>query len=408
MPAATTDLAPFRLSDAQLADIRDDFTQALRDGLSGQNPQLKCLPAYLPKPTRPPAGEACVIDLGGTNLRAGGVRVGPGTSDMLGVVNKDDRLMTEAKQPGKIRPADFFDRQAQLAAKATNNRALPVGYCFSYPAEIQPDGTATLIHWTKDVQLQSLEGANVAAQLKERLNELVDGEVPSIFTVNDTVAALLAAVVERPKADRYVGLIAGTGTNTAAFFPAGEAAKVQGDWTGDEIAVNLESGNFHPRHLTGLDDDFDRTHGGGNAGGQRFEKAMAGSYLPHLFARLAGDAAPAGFDPDAPDAGADLVELRGRDDFAGRAARALVDRSADLVAAKIAGLVGYYADPGRVAVLGEGSFLTKTPGYIDRVRSRLDLLLPHASVELFTHDDQPGRPSANFVGAACAALLASA
>ena len=403
MPA---DLAPFHLTETQLADIRDDFTQTLRDGLSGKNPELKCIPAYLPKPANPPAGEACVIDLGGTNLRAGGVKLGKGTADVLGVVAKDDRLMPEAKQPGKVQPSDFFDRQAQLAAKATNDRALPVGYCFSYPAEIQPDGTATLIHWTKDVQLQSLEGENIAAKLKDRLNELVDGDVPSIFTVNDTVATLLAAVVERPGADRYIGLIAGTGTNTAAYLAAKDVAKLKGDWADDEIAVNLESGNFHPRHLTDLDDEFDRTHSGGNAGGQRFEKAMAGSYLPYLFARLAGDDAPDGFDPDAPDAGADLVELRSRDDFAGRAARALVDRSADLVAAKIAGLVGYYDDPGRVAVLGEGSFLTKTGGYIDRVRSRLDTLLPHARVELFTHDDKPGKPSANFVGAACAALLA--
>lgn len=394
------DLAAFQLTLQQLEDIRDDFVGRFRAGLASEGEQIKCLPAYLPRPTTTPTGEACVLDLGGTNLRVGGVRLDHGSAELLGEEVTDSALMRLAKTPKGLTEAEFFQRQATAAASALEKRVLPVGYCFSFPARVQEDGTAELVQWTKNVQLAGLVNENVARRLKVAIGERVGQDVPSIFTVNDTVAALMAAVVLRPGFDRYVGLIAGTGTNTATFVPGESLSKLKRPWNKPEMAINLESGGYHPPHLTPLDDEVATSFGDGNV--QRFEKAMAGSYLPYLFARLTEST----MNPADADAGWQLVKMRHRGDRVGRVARALVDRSADLVAAKIAGLVAAHPEGGRMAILGEGSFIAKTGGYVERVRSRLDALLPEpAEVELFTYEPGDDKPSANFIGSACAALV---
>ena len=43
------------------------------------------------------------------------------------------------------------------------------------------------------------------------------------------------------------------------------------------MAINLESGNFSPPHLTTADDALDRASD--NPGAQRFEKAVPGAWL---------------------------------------------------------------------------------------------------------------------------------
>ncbi len=401
-----SDLRPFRLNLEQLMEVRDTFTSRLRDGLAAKrnDKQIKCLPAYLPKPKQAPIGKAVVIDLGGTNLRAALVEVRKGRSSLIGNAVEDGALMVKAKEKNAVDAERFYRRQAEFAIQVAGGERRAIGYCFSYPASIKADGSATLIKWTKGVQIDGIEGENVANQLREVI-EAKGQPVSRIFTLNDTVATLLAAVVAAPDRDRYVGLIAGTGTNTAGFFPREMLDGFEGDWPHAEMAINLESGNFHPPHLTKIDDDFDAGLTDGSTGRQRFEKAMAGSYLPFLFARIMGETTT--IDPTDADAGADLSNLRDRPDRAGKTARVLIDRSADLIAAKIAGLVSIYDEPGRVAVLGEGSFLTKTSGYVDRVRSRLDELAPEsAQVEMLTLADcETEMPSANYVGAACAALM---
>ena len=91
---------------------------------------------------------------------------------------------------------------------------------------------------------------------------------------------------------------------------------------------------------------------------------------------VAGDAA----DPDAP------------------LAQALLDRSADLVAAALAGVARFHEGADPITVLAEGGLFHSTPRYAARVAERLATLHPGAPVVLARAAD------ANLVGAAWAAL----
>ena len=69
------DLAPFQLSHSQLVDIRDQFSAAIEAGLAADGQQVAALPAFLAPPPDNVAGEALVVDTGGTNMRGGVDRV---------------------------------------------------------------------------------------------------------------------------------------------------------------------------------------------------------------------------------------------------------------------------------------------------------------------------------------------
>jgi hexokinase len=177
--------------------------------------------------------------------------------------------------------------------------------------------------------------------------------------------------------------------------------------------VNLESGNFHPPHLTKWDDQLDAQTD--NQGRQRFEKAVSGAYLGHLLAL----ACPGGdFDP-AQGAQA-LVQLCSEASAAPelkRQAQAILDRSSDLVAASLAGLVAAAGDvrkladaPSpkdaecrRVRIVAEGGLFWGAPGYADRVREALARLTKAQGMQSFLPEIL-AVPDANLRGTALAAL----
>jgi hexokinase len=216
--------------------------------------------------------------------------------------------------------------------------------------------------------------------------------IGALRVLNDTVAALLAGAMGSGDHQHGIGLVVGTGSNMAAFFPRALLGKL-GLPPGPAMAVNLESGNLGLVDLTGWDLELDMASD--NPGRQAFEKAVSGRYLPRLYAH-ATDAPQAG-DPEE-GAGA-LVRLRdaGPSEQAALAA-GILDRSADLVACGLAAVLDALP-PGRCVVAAEGGLFWKAPGYADRVRATLAGLGAGADlVRIVGIDD------ANLAGAAAAAL----
>jgi hexokinase len=173
------------------------------------------------------------------------------------------------------------------------------------------------------------------------------------------------------------------------------------------MAVNLESGNFTPPHLTDYDDMLDDSDLEDSRGKQRFEKAVSGTYVPRLFRLAVGDETllRSGIQLEALDAAA-VAGCRGDLGIIGEAAASVINRSATLIAAAIAGLVKAYG-PGceRTAVLAEGSFFRETSGYRERVEETLRDLLPEATlVQFLPYPRGKDQPEPNLLGAACAAL----
>jgi hexokinase len=375
------------MSLQQLNDIRQALSQRISEGLSAPGQQVACLPAYLPEPSSKVEGRALVVDAGGTNLRVAAVEMRDGIVRLLA------GPLQGVLPDGRERPigrGEFFGVHAELARQLGVPLDLPLGYCFSYPAEVVASGDARLVRWTKGIQVSGVEGELVGARLREAL-----GAPGAVKVLNDTVAALLGGALLCPERyDGYIGLIVGTGTNMATFLPGSELRKLDGSWNG-RMAVNLESGNFHPPHLSVIDDQLDAASD--NPGRQRYEKAVSGYYLPQLFAMLCPDLQIPAF------SSSQLVvewAVRGGDERASQVARWLLRRSADLVAAGLAA-VGDRLGVARTAIQAEGGLFWKATGYHDRVVETLGKLLAGSRRMDVIHVDD-----VNLMGAAAAALTA--
>ncbi len=390
-----SDTRDFVLDEGDLQRIRRHFVARIQQGLAGAGDEVAALAAWLGAPRAGTRGQALVVDLGGTQLRAAWVEL-----DAEG----GSRLLAgplEGAVPGVSRPVAaqaFFDAQASLVAQLGAPDGLPLGYCFSYPARILPNGDAELLRWTKEVQVPGVEGRRVGSALRRALRAR-GVRVDEIRVLNDTVAALMACGQESGRSQRRpIGLIVGTGTNMASFFPvrclAARVLAAQRGWAGEALmAVNLESGNLHPPCLCAADEALDAASS--NPGAQRMEKAVSGRYLPRLLALASGE------DLSAAQRSAELLSILRRDEPAsarGCLANAILDRSADLVAVGLAAVADLHPPEAALSVGAEGSLFWRSPGYAARVQLRLDELLGAQRARIRSVSQ------ANLVGAAAAAL----
>lgn len=394
----------FALTNSQLLDIANDQRQKIETGLWKDGTEIKCIPTYIHPKKDGIKGEATVFDLGGTNFRAAVVSVGEKT-EITGIAEKD---ITEMKMAG-FTEDDLYNSQAQAINQLNLPKNSPIGYCFSYPAKSLINGDAELINWTKGVSIAGMAGKPIGEPLVKFLNRNTNGSFNKIAVVNDTITSLFAGLMN-PGYDAYIGLIVGTGTNMATFFPSDYIPKIQDleGWSG-ETPVNLESGNFNPPHLTVLDAEVDANSD--NQGFQRFEKAISGMYLGRVFR--------AAFPSDGLDINLDAAGLsrmmnnpeQYKLEYVETAFQ-IYERSAKLVAASIAGLVlnlnSAYPSMKKIQVLAEGSLFwskvkTHDAKYVDMVNACLKELLAESGLgDKEVHISRI--ENANLIGAAMSVL----
>jgi hexokinase len=396
---------PFALSTKQLLDIANDLKSKIETGLGADSTEIKCLPTYIHPKKDGIEGDAVVFDLGGTNFRAAVVSVGKETK-ITGMAEKN---ITEMKIEG-FTESDLYNSEAEVINQLELPANAPIGYCFSYPAKPMLNGDAELIVWTKGVNIPNMAGKAIGAPMVEYLNKTLNaGFNGKIAVVNDTITSLFAGLAN-PGYDAYVGLIVGTGTNMATFFPSSYIPKIEGmeGWSG-ETPVNLESGNFDPPHLTAYDVEVDVNSD--NKGFQRFEKAISGMYLGRIFRAVYPND---GLDVNLDAAGLSKM-MNNPDQFKAEyveTAFQIYERSAKLVAASIAGLVlnlnSAYPSVKKIQVLAEGSlFWSKVKShnakYVDMVNATLKELLAESG--LGDSEVQLSRiENANLIGAAMSVL----
>ena len=266
----------------QLAEIKNALVARIEAGLAKDGQEIKVLPAFLAPPKEGLTGRALAIDTGGTNLRAAVLEV---SSQATRVIEGPIGATVPSGRDGTPVDRDaFFGVHADIVAKLKLARGLPIGFCFSYPSAVEPSLDARLISWTKGIDVEGVVGTLVGEGLVDALKkrDLAPGRVT---VLNDTVASLLAASSLTPASSRTIGLIVGTGHNIASFFAGERITKLSTQKVPvahGVMAVNLESGNFHPPFLTPFDDAVDARSD--NHGRQRMEKAVSGFYLPQIFA----------------------------------------------------------------------------------------------------------------------------
>jgi hexokinase len=396
----------FTLTREQLLDISRDFRLKVLEGLSEDGREIKCIPTFVPVSRSIRDGEAYVLDLGGSNLRAAMVAFDGGKPRFLKGPVKEAMPWERNRA---ITKEEYLSVQAGLINSLGYDARRPLGYCFSYPAEPGIDGDARLIRWTKGVDVRETEGECVGRMLLDYLSRTHKGAADEkVRVINDTVASLLAGL-SGPEAGGYIGLVAGTGTNMATFVDSAHMPKLRRKttWQGP-IAINLESGNFRPPYLTEWDEEVDQNSE--NPGEQRHEKAVSGLYL----GRILKTALP-GSD-FVPESGAEgLVRLAANtgstDSELVLVARQIYARSAVLTAGALAGLILLLHEqrPRKtIRIVAEGALfwseISHDLRYCDVVegtlRSLLEGLCAVPPVVEFRRIEE-----ANLIGSAIAALL---
>ena len=396
----------FKLDNEPLKGIAHAFREKVEEGLNKNNAEIQCIPTFiLPKATDV-KGKALVLDLGGTNYRVAIVDFST-EKPIIYPNNGWKKDMSIMKSPGYTRE-ELFKELADLIVEIKREEEMPIGYCFSYPTESIPGGDARLLRWTKGVDIREMVGQFVGKPLLDYLNEKNKIRFTGVKVLNDTIASLFAGLTDKSY-DAYIGLIVGTGTNMATFIPSDKITKLDPEChVQGLIPVNLESGNFYPPFLTAVDDTVDATSD--SLGKQRFEKAVSGMYL--------GDILKAAFPLEEFEEKFDARKLTAimnypdiHKDIYVQVAHWIYNRSAQLVAASLAGLIAllksYNRDIHRVCLIAEGSLFwsesRKDKNYNILVMEKLQELLRELELEdVEVHINS--MDNANLIGTGIAAL----
>lgn len=396
----------FKLDNEQLKGIAHAFREKVEEGLNKNNAEIQCIPTFiLPKATDV-KGKALVLNLGGTNYRVAIVDFST-EKPIIYPNNGWKKDMSIMKSPGYTRE-ELFKELADLIVEIKREEEMPIGYCFSYPTESIPGGDARLLRWTKGVDIREMVGQFVGKPLLDYLNEKNKIRFTGVKVLNDTIASLFAGLTDKSY-DAYIGLIVGTGTNMATFIPSDKITKLDPEChVQGLIPVNLESGNFYPPFLTAVDDTVDATSD--SLGKQRFEKAVSGMYL--------GDILKAAFPLEEFEEKFDARKLTAimnypdiHKDIYVQVAHWIYNRSAQLVAASLAGLIAllksYNRDIHRVCLIAEGSLFwsesRKDKNYNILVMEKLQELLRELELEdVEVHINS--MDNANLIGTGIAAL----
>jgi len=328
----------FELSINELQEIGTDLQSKIADGLKQDGEEIACLPTYI-TPGGELEGKVLALDWGGTNFRAAIVLFEKGKKP---VIMENLKKPLSCKETEGFSQEDLWNEMALLIGqlKDLDRSVTHIGYCFSYPAESTLNGDAILLRWTKEINIPDMVNKLVGKPLMEYLNRHDSIRSKTQFTtvkvVNDTIACLFAGLAQ-PGYDSYIGLIVGTGTNMAGLIHKAKISKLNKDYNGGNyIPVNLESGNLQPKHLTVIDERVDKNSR--EPGKQMFEKAISGGYLGAIFRHTYPDLTiESKFDGEKLSNLLNFPDIY-KDEFV-YVARSIYARSAELVAASLAGLI---------------------------------------------------------------------
>ena len=254
-------------------DLLKHFLMEMEHGLSGTESSLAMIPAYVGADGEVPIGKSvAVIDAGGTNLRVCTVKFTESGEVELGGFSKQP-------MPGRFEEktkAEFYEVLVD-ALEPLKDDFDSIGFCFSYPATIQPNYDGQLLHWTKEIKIPELVGEHVGEGLLEALAARgIEGK--NVVVLNDTVACLLAGLAQGQQfnASSYIGFILGTGTNTAYVEQNCNIGKIKDLNEGSQV-INVESGGFAAYERSAIDIKLDVESE--NPGGHVFEKVLSGVYM---------------------------------------------------------------------------------------------------------------------------------
>lgn len=267
------------------------FIEEMERGLMGQGGSLPMIPTYISMEDNVPRNEpVIVIDAGGTNLRVCVVSF----NDEGKTVITDFQNHPMPGTQGEMDRDTFFSTMADYLAPVIH-KSRKIGFCFSYPVEIQPNRDGKLLFFTKEVKVHGVNGEMLGKGLMDAIGAKGLPRPESVVILNDTVAALLGGRAALPNRvfDSYIGFILGTGTNTCYIENTRNITKLSAVSAHDgNMLINVESGGYECAPRGAFDEDFDTATV--NPGRYAFEKMISGGYQGALFQTIIGKCAESG------------------------------------------------------------------------------------------------------------------
>lgn len=262
------------------------------------------------------------------------------------------------KQTGLLPVFKTKETLMHFFAKHLDERAQAIGINFGFPlvAQTGTDGEidGTLAWGTKEHTFVGL--TKPIGQLVKKLFEEKYHKRPKVSVANDTVCLTLAG-----DGTERGAFVAGTGFNMCLVIKEDNK----------KVVVNLESGNFDKFTLSSTLKDIDVKSE--LPGSQLLEKATSGKYLALYFnekiKKNHSEISPIATSQE-------LSELShsNHTDVAGDLARAIITRSAYLVATAIAAAYEFKGKPESFVLIGEGSLLWNGWHYQENIYKQLQKL----------------------------------
>lgn len=289
------------------------------------------------------SGEVLTIDMGGTNLRYS--------------LYRDGALISTKKKPmmgvGDAVSADYFFEE--LAKDISEFEPTEIGFCFSYPCDVQKNKDAVILRFDKEVKVDGAVGKLLGEEINKRL------EKKRKFSIlNDTVAAQLGSETD-------AGIILGTGYNICYT-----------DLKSGTI-IDSECGQYQLWPQGDYDNKFDEVY---HINHMSAEKQISGAYIGKLIRLIAIDYLGKDLpDFDLPEI-SDLLKDEGKlvsmlsaydINVIKEIARYIIERGASIVASMIKCLMEGYES---ASIALEGTTVYKTPGYLDELKKQIKEIVP--------------------------------
>ncbi|MDO4378649.1 MAG: hexokinase [Erysipelotrichia bacterium] len=251
----------------------------MENGLNGQKSSLMMIPTYLTASTNFHSDESViVIDAGGTNLRIAALDFSEGKPKIL-KYEKKKMLGTDETLSWR----QFISQLTDLLIPYLTF-SKKIGFCFSFPAEILPNKDGKVLSFCKEVNITDCKNKILGEEIRRELTSRHLSDDIQIVVLNDTVATLLGGTNTESDQhfDGHIGLILGTGTNTAYVEKRDNIKKLSFCAT-ETMIINMESGMFDKVPQGDFDKIVDCYSN--NPHDHKFEKMISGVYLGNVIAQ---------------------------------------------------------------------------------------------------------------------------
>ncbi|KAL1970267.1 hypothetical protein VTN77DRAFT_5427 [Rasamsonia byssochlamydoides] len=279
----------FIIPREKLKQITEHFVKELEKGLSVEGGNIPMNVTWVMGfPSGHEQGNFLTLDMGGTNLRVCQVVLTDGRGKFE-ITRSKYRMSEELKRGtadklwGFVADCTAKFIQDHRLADGFSGEKLPLSFTFSFPVTQPSIQSGILQRWTKDFNVDGVEGHDVVPQLEAAL-EKRNVPVKIIALVNDTTGTLIASSYE--DAEIQIGSIFSTGCNAAYMEQFGSIPKIKDYDLPDDtpIAINTEYGAFDNDHKvlprTRFDCAIDESSP--RPGQQTYEKMVAGLYLGEI------------------------------------------------------------------------------------------------------------------------------